>query len=538
MNAVTLDFASQLDYLHALLPEIVLTVAALAVLMTDAFGGEDGEDGSRAAVGRMAAAGVALAALANVWLLNLRPAGDGGVVALDGFRAASNFVLLGGTFFALLFARDYLDREGLKAGEFHALVLFATVGGMVLVGARDLIVTFLGLETMSIAAYVLTAFNRRDPRSAEAGLKYFLVGAFASAFFVYGIALLYGATGTTHLAEMGPALAEGVAGGQPLVWGGLGMLLVGFGFKVSAVPFHMWAPDAYQGAPTPVTGYMAAAVKAAAFLALLRVLVIHLEPAREIWVAVAWWLAFLTMVVPNLIALAQDDVKRMLAYSSVAHAGYLLVGVTAGGEAGLSAALFYLAVYTLMTLGAFGVVYLVAGKGDRRSHLADFRGLGWSRPVLGVAMVVFLLSLAGFPPTGGFVGKLFLLRAAVDAGQLTLAVTLVLTSLVAYYYYLRVVWKMYFEEAPEGAVTPASPGRSFRLAAAVCAVGVLAAGLLPGPAIDGAERAAAGVVHRPATPATAEAPEPAAAGAAADRPDGAAAGPGDGAAGTGTASGP
>ncbi len=510
MEPVTLDFAAQSDYLQALLPEIVLTLAALAVLMYDAFRSGDDDGRGRAVAGRMAAAGVLVAALANLWLLNVRGAGDAGVVALDGFRTASNFVLLGGTFFALLFARDYLDREGLKAGEFHALVLFATVGAMVLVGARDLIVTFLGLETMSIAAYVLTAFNRRDPRSAEAGLKYFLVGAFASAFFVYGIALLYGASGTTHLAEMAPAVAAGVASGEPLVWGGLGLLLVGFGFKVSAVPFHMWAPDAYHGAPTPVTGYMAAAVKAAAFLALLRVLVVHLEPAREIWVQVTWWLAVLTMIVPNLVALVQDDVKRMLAYSSVAHAGYLLVGVTAGGEAGLASALFYLAVYTLMTLGAFGVVYLVAGKGDRRSHLADFRGLGWTRPVLGLAMVVFLLSLAGFPPTGGFVGKLFLLRAAVDAGQLTLAVTLVLTSLVAYYYYLRVVWKMYFEEAPEGAVEPASPGRSFRAATAVCALGVLATGLAPGPAIDGAEGAVSDLADRPAAASPAPDAAPAA----------------------------
>ena len=494
MSPVVLDFGSQAAYAQALLPEIVLAVTAMTVLLVDVF--QRGPEGGSSSdlVGRLAVAGLLAAAAANAWLFALEAApGSKGLVALDDFRAVSNFVLLGGALLALLLAEDYLEREGLKIGEFHALLLFATMGMMVLVGAQDLVVTFLGLETMSIAAYVLTAFNRQDPRSAEAGLKYFLIGAFASSFLIYGIALLYGATGTTHLPSMAPAVTEGVQAGSPLLLGGIGLLLVGFGFKVSAVPFHMWAPDAYQGAPTPVTGYMAAGVKAAAFLALLRVLAVHLEPAADIWGTVTWWLAMLTMIVPNLVALAQDDVKRMLAYSSVAHAGYVLVGVTAGGTAGLSASLFYLGVYTLMTLGAFGITYLVAGKGDRRSHLADFRGLGWSRPVLGAAMLLFLLSLAGFPPTGGFVGKLFLLRAAVDAGQLTLAVTLVLTSLVAYYYYLRVVWKMYFDEAPAGAVVPSSPGRSFRVAALACAAGVLAAGVVPGPALGSAERAVDGL---------------------------------------------
>lgn len=490
----TLDFASQTDYLFALLPEIVLTVSAIVVLLVDVAQRGSSSEASRPLVGRLALVGVVAAALANGGLLGVESVGAGGLVALDALRVASNWIVLGGTLLGLLFARDYLRREDLERGEFYALVLFSATGMMVLVGARDLIVMFLGLETMSIAAYVLTAFNRGDPRSSEAGLKYFLVGAFATAFFVYGVALLYGATGTTHLVEMTPLLERAVAGGDPLALGGIGLLLIGFGFKVSAVPFHMWAPDAYQGAPTPVTGWMAAAVKAAGFLALLRVLAVHMEVARGVWQGIVWWLALLTMVVPNLVALVQDDVKRMLAYSSVGHAGYVLVGVTVGGVAGTSAAVFYLAVYTLMTLGAFGVVYLAAGKGDRRSHLADFKGLGWERPALGAAMSLFLLSLAGFPPTGGFVGKLFILRSAVEGGQLALAVTLVLTSLVAYYYYLRVVWKMYFEEAPDGAVLPDRAGRAFRTAAAVCVVGVLAAGVLPGPGLEGAHAAAEGAI--------------------------------------------
>jgi NADH-quinone oxidoreductase subunit N len=484
-----LDFSAQIAHVPLLLPEIVLAATAIGVLLVDVFRRGDSSRQSDPVVPALALAGVVAAMGANAFLLTLSPVSGADLMAVDAFRVASNFVILAGTLLGLLLARDYLEREGLLIGEFYALVLFATFGMLILVGAQNLVLTFLGLETMSIAVYVLTAFNRRDPRSAEAGLKYFLVGAFASAFFVYGVALLYGATGTVSLPEMAARVGPAMEQGNLLLWGGLGLLLVGFGFKVSAVPFHMWAPDAYQGAPTPVTGYMAAAVKAAAFLALVRVLG-ALEPVRGIWESAVWWLAMLTMIVPNLVALAQDDVKRMLAYSSVAHAGYILVGVTAGGRTGVAAALFYLAVYTLMTLGAFGILYLVAGKGDRRSHLGDFRGMGWKRPVMGVALVLFLLSLAGFPPTGGFVGKLYLLRAAVDTGHLVLAVTLVLTSLVAYFYYLRVVWKMYFEEAPAGAVAPETPGGTFRLAAAVCALGVLAAGVVPGVGIRGAELAA------------------------------------------------
>jgi NADH-quinone oxidoreductase subunit N len=480
--------AAQVGYMRALLPELVLTLTAIVALLVDVFQRGDRIAPSSAAVRRVSVAGVLFAAAANVSLVGLGPAGPDALVALDGFRVAANFIILGATLLGLLFAFDYLRREGLEIGEFYALVLLASVGMMVLSGAQDLILVFLGLEMMSISVYVLTGFNREDPRSAEAGLKYFLIGAFASAFFIYGVALLYGATGTTHLIRIGSALAGGDAG--LLVAGGAGLLVIGFGFKVAAVPFHAWAPDAYQGAPTPVTGYMATGVKTAAVLAFFRVLWVSLGGVPGLWHGVVWWLAVLTMAVPNLIALVQDDVKRMLAYSSVAHAGYLLVGVVAGGVLGRGAALFYLVVYTLMTLGAFAVVYVVAGKGDRHSHLADFRGLGWRRPWLGGALGVFLLSLAGFPPTGGFVGKLYLLRAAVQSGEGSLAVILVLTSLVAYYYYLRVVWKMYFEEAPQDVPSPDVTGRAFRLGAVVCVAGILVAGLIPGPAVRAAGRAA------------------------------------------------
>lgn len=481
-----LDFSSPLHYLLALLPESVVATAALVALTAGVFAHPE-EAGPRRARG-VALGGIALAAAANAWLARTGGGEPAGMVALDGFRTASNFLFLAATLLALLFARDWLRRERQETTEFYALVLLATTGMMVLAAARDLILLFMGLELMSIAIYVLTAMNRRDPRSAEAGLKYFLVGAFASAFLLYGIALLFGATGSTNVALVASEVSRGVADGNLLLTAGVALLVIGFGFKISAVPFHMWTPDAYEGAPTPVTGYMAAGVKAAAFLALLRVVTVGLAPAAPVWGELLWWLALLTMIVPNLVALAQESVKRMLAYSSVAHAGYLLVGVVAGNVLGRAASLYYLAVYAAMTLGAFAVTYVVAGAGDRRDRLPDWRGLGWRRPVLAAAMVLFLLSLAGFPPTGGFVGKLFLLRAALDAGEVTLSVTLVLASFVSYYYYLRVVWKMYFEEAPEELPAPAPSGRGFRLATALSALAVLATGLLPGPALRGAER--------------------------------------------------
>ncbi len=547
----TLAFTGATDWLLALLPETILALGALAILMVDAFARrepEAPEDAAAAApdgtnrpapdgaapparegsgalgwrgAGIAAVAFTILAGLANGWLLGVESGAEpAAAVALDGFRVAANFVVLGATLLGILFAFDYLARERLRAGEFHSLLLLASVGMMVLVAARDLILVFLGLELMSVAVYVLTAYDRRRARSSEAGLKYFLIGAFASAFLLYGIALLYGAVGSTHLGRVAETVAAAAAGEDLLLLAGLGLLLVGFAFKVAAVPFHMWTPDAYEGAPAPVTGYMAAGVKAAAFAALLRIVVVDLAPAASAWQAILWWLAVLTMVVPNLIALVQDDVKRMLAYSSVAHAGYVLVGVVAGSALGMAAALFYLAVYALMTLGAFAVAAHVAGKGERRGKLDDYRGLGWSRPFLAVAMLIFLLSLAGFPPTGGFVAKLFLLRAAVESGFAVLAVVLVVTSLVSYYYYFRVAWKMYFDEAPAEAPErerPAAvaPGGAFRLAAGVCALGVLAGGLAPGPAIDRVERAGASLL--------AEGPEPAAAPAA--RADDAPAGP-------------
>jgi NADH-quinone oxidoreductase subunit N len=337
---------------------------------------------------------------------------------------------------------------------------------------------------MSVAVYALTAFNRRDRKSAEAGLKYFLLGAFSTGFFLYGIALVYGATGSTNIALIGASVADGVASPQ-LLTVGIAMLAIGFAFKVSAVPFHMWTPDVYEGAPAPITAFMAATVKSAAFVAFLRVFLVGFDAAYGTWFPILWWLAAITMVAANLMALAQPNVKRMLAYSSIAHAGYLLVAITSANESAAAGLLFYLLVYTIMNVGAFAVVIGVAHHAEERLQIDDYAGFGWAQPLLGVGLTVFLLSLAGFPGTGGFMGKIYLLQGAADAGLWVLAVVLVLTTVASYWYYLRVAWYMWMRgptaEGQHALVVTPLPMQL----ALVTAVGlILYTGLFPGAALD------------------------------------------------------
>lgn len=487
---MTLDFASQADYLWVLLPEIVLSLWAMVVLLVDVF-----QKGSRAGpsspvVPWVALGGIGLAAIANGWTLGLEEAGATGVIAVDSFRIFANFIFLLAAALAILVSIGYLDRHDINRGEFYVLLLFATVGMMLMGSARDLLVLFLALELMSTAVYVLVGFNRREPRSSEAALKYFFLGAFSSAFLLFGIALVFGATSSTNLGTIIPALPTVQT--SPMFLIGVGLLLVGLAFKVAAIPFHMWTPDAYDGAPTPVTAFMATGVKAAAFAAFIRVFAVGMAGAYESWSQILATIAIVTMFGANLIALTQGSVKRMLAYSSIAHAGYLLVALVSANAYGAAAFLFYLVVYTLMTAGAFGMVMANSRGPVERSSLEEYAGFGWQQPVMGAVFSVLLLSLAGFPLTGGFIGKMYILRAALDSVYPELAVLLVLASLISYFYYLRVVVLMYMRPAPEKdahATVALSPPARFAITSA--AVLVLVIFFVPGWMLDAAQRSVA-----------------------------------------------
>jgi len=341
------------------------------------------------------------------------------MVAADSFRYAASFIFLMAAILTVVLSMGYVGREKILTPEYYVLLVFATVGTMVMSAASDLLLLFLGIEVMSISVYALVGINRRSVFSAEAALKYFLMGAFASAFVVYGITLIYGATGTTNFAEIDLRTAALALQGNGLLVAGIGLLLIGFAFKVAAVPFHMWAPDAYDGAPTPITAFMAAAVKAAGFAALIRLTIFALGDSIDAWQPAVWWLAVVTMIAGNLMALSQRRVKRMLAYSSVGHAGYLLVAVISGTETGAAAFLFYAFMYTLVTLGAFGAVSVIGRNGERELLISDLAGLASSRPWLSFAITIFMLSLLGFPGTAGFIGKWYILSSAIEAGQWT-----------------------------------------------------------------------------------------------------------------------
>ena len=472
--AMQIDFSSYLDYFWALLPETILATGGLLLLVYDGFANRGA--GNSKAVGIGSLIFVVLAAAANTWLMGVEEVGLTGMIALDGFRIFTNFLFLAAAALVVLISLDYNVREGMTQGEFYALLLFAVVGMMLLAGSRDLFLIFLGFELMSLAVYVMVGFNRRDPRSAEAALTYFLLGAFSSAFLLYGMALLFGSSSTTNLGlireTLNPATVDVIA------IAGIALLAIGFGFKVSAVPFHVWTPDAYEGAPTPVTAFLAAAIKASAFAAFIRIFVVALGDLHVYWEDTIWVLAALTMIVPNLIALVQDNIKRLLAYSSIAHAGYLLVALIAANESGMASFLFYLVAYTVMIVGAFTIVQVIAGEGDSRQQLSDYAGLGWSHPWAAAILSVFLVSLAGLPPTGGFVGKFYILRASIEAGYVNLAVILAVTTLISYWYYLRVIVAMYMKPAvaPIGRVDWTG---SLRAVLVVCAFITFFLGILP-----------------------------------------------------------
>jgi len=480
---MSLDLSNYSDLLRALSPEALLTVLALVVLLLVAWRHRTAADLRMAGVATLVTLGATAAAVWWLWWNRAEVEGIASMIAVDDFRFVVDWILLGAAALTVLFSFRYLEREGLLAPEYYPLLLLALLGMMLMAGGEDLMVIFLGLELMSVSVYVLAGFNRRSARSAEAALKYFLLGAFASAFLLYGIALIYGATGTTNLTFIGVQVSSLGIAHLPLLLAGIGLLLVGFGFKVAAVPFHMWAPDVYDGAPTPITGFMATGVKAAAFAALFRVVIEAFGPAAG-WSTVIAGLAVATMIGGNVVALAQRSLKRMLAYSSIAHAGYLLVAVTAAG-AGSAAFLVYLVAYTLTTLAAFALLAAKGRGGESEVRIDDLAGLAATRPGLALALTIVMLSLLGFPGTAGFIGKWYILVAALGAGHPALAVILVLTSVVSAGYYLPVVMAMYMKPAPgpeaHAGVTLDVPARAALL---VSVLGILWIGVAPSRLLD------------------------------------------------------
>ncbi len=481
----------------ALLPELVLTCWMLVLLIAVAWRHRD--EGDQQLAGQLALMGLVSTLLVVLWMWvkDAYPETLTGMIALDGFRYATSAIFLIGAILVVMLSLGYVGRERILIPEYYVLVMLAAIGMLFMASGADLIVIFLGLELMSLAIYVLAGIDRRSAFSAEAAVKYFLLGAFASGFFLYGIALLYGATGTTNLTQMHYQIVTLGLETNLMLLAGIGMLLIGFGFKVAAVPFHMWAPDVYDGAPTPITAYMAAAVKAAAFTALIRVLLHALGASDAVWMEIILWLSVITMIVGNLIALAQTHLKRMLAYSSIGHAGYILAALASGSERGAAAFLFYILVYTLMTLGSFAILAAVGMRGERDVRIDDLSGLASRRPWMALAMTVFMLSLLGFPGTAGFIGKWLVLSAVVSADQIVLAVLLVIASMVSAGYYLPVVMAMYMKSAPsEDAHSGSGLIGAARWVVGITAVLLLLLGVWPNRVLDLAADGAEGL--RPA----------------------------------------
>ncbi|MCB0169115.1 MAG: NADH-quinone oxidoreductase subunit N [Anaerolineae bacterium] len=440
---------------QAIAPELVVVVTAFLVMFAELF-----VDDKRI-LGYISILGLAMAAILNFALMAaFAPPTFQTMMISDGYSLILNLIFIIAAALSILISLSYLGDRELQHGEYYALLLFATVGMMLMGAATDLIIVFMGLEIMSIALYILAAFNRQQLGSGEAGMKYFVLGAFASAFFLYGVALVYGATGSTNLQEIGNWFSADRGNlGDPIALIGLSLLLVGFSFKIAAVPFQWWTPDVYQGAPTSVTAFMSVGAKAAGFAALMRVLMVSFGDAFTAdWQLAVAVLAVITMTVGNIAALAQKDVKRMLAYSSIAHAGYILVGVVPGTIEGVQAVLFYLLSYTFMNIGAFAVIAVLERRSQVGSNIKDYAGLATRSPLLALAMMLFMISLTGIPPFIGFWGKLYVFRAAVEANMSWLAVVGMINSAISAFYYLGVVVQMYMRPVAteeDGDVAPA-----------------------------------------------------------------------------------
>ncbi len=455
-----------------ILPLLVVTAGAMVVLLAGVRVSDRDSEG----LGWLSLVVIAIAVATSLPMLGAQQVTFSGALVADDFTVFFYIVILLAAAVIVLMSLDYVADEGLPGAEYYALVLFATAGMMLMAAAGDLIIIFLGLETMSISVYILAGLARTDVRSNEAAMKYFLLGAFSTGFLLYGIALVYGATGTIKL----HALSTLAVGASPMLLLGVGLLLIGFGFKVAAVPFHMWTPDVYEGAPTSVTAFMAVGVKLAAFAAFLRVFLVHLLGVQSDWSIVLWVLAVLTMTTGNIVALMQTNLKRMLAYSAIAHAGYILVAMTVGSSAAGAAILYYLLGYAFTNLGAFAILIAMARRGHPHETIADLRGLGTREPALAGAMAIMLFSLTGVPPLAGFVGKFSIFSAALNAGYVWLVVIAVLNSVMSAYYYLRPIVAMYTDTG--GAEVVRIGSRPALIAAiAIAVIATVIIGIYPQP---------------------------------------------------------
>jgi len=464
-----------------ILPEITLTVTATLIMVLSVLVRER----SKHLLGYVSLLGL-LAALAGSAACYLDPGpAFKEMLVVDSFATFFRMLVILVGILVTLSSIPYLRREGAASGEYHALLLYSVTGQCIMAAANDLIIVFIGLEISSIASYVMAGYLRDDRRANEAAIKYFLLGSFATAFLLYGVAWIYGVTGSTHLRDIRAVLSDTGSTFSPiLVVAAAGLIFVGLAFKVSAWPFQVWAPDVYQGAPAPVAAFLSAGPKAAAFAVFLRVFVTALGPMADRWGPLVWASALLTMVIGNFAALWQSNVKRLLAYSSIAHAGYVLVALAARSDMGTAAAMFYLAAYALMNVGAFTVVGHICGKGERNLEIDDYAGLGVRQPVTAALFTVFLLSLIGVPLTGGFFGKFYIFRAALRADLIWLTVLGLLTSAVAAYYYLRLIVVMYMHEPAEAAPQLPALGGALGTVLWASALGILALGIYPGIVLE------------------------------------------------------
>ena len=478
-----MDMTFTLPPLGPILPEILLVCMGLVLIGVDLFAKEQKSLLSQLTL----IAGIGMIVL----IISQKPAVTfGSMFVVDPYSTFFKTVCLFGLIITVLLSEQYLKVENLRQGEYYSLMLFSVVGMMIMVSAADLIVVYLGLELMALSIYCLVGLLRSDPRANEASLKYFLMGGFSSALLLFGISLLYGMTGTTDLGTIADFSMKNSLIANPALIVGFALVLCGFCFKVAAAPFHFWTPDIYQGAPTSITAFMSVAPKAAGFAVFGRFLMTGFPGSQEQWGIIIALIALLSMAVGNIIALSQFNIKRMLAYSSIAHAGYALLGLLTGTQEGYSATMCYLIIYGFMNMGAFGIVILLNSKGNRRESLEDYKGLAKSNPVAALLMLIFMFSLTGIPPTAGFIGKFYLLKAALTAGYTYTVIAAVLFSAISAFFYLRLVRYMYMEEPLEQFTACYSPG--LKAALAVSAFGVLGIGILPGSILGWAARSLIG----------------------------------------------